>query len=37
MLIQDDEVNIEAINQMCDTLDESEQKTMDIIIKLSEK
>ena len=37
MLIQDEEVNIEAIYQMCDTLDESEQETMDIMIRLSEK
>ena len=37
VLIQDEEVNIEAIHQMCDTLDESEQETMDIMIRLSEK
>ena len=37
MFIQDEEVNIEAIHQMCDTLDESKQETMDIMIRLSEK
>ena len=34
---QDEEMNIEAIHQMCDTLDESEQETIDIMIRLSEK
>ena len=37
VLIQDEEVNIEAINQMCDTLDESEQETMDMMMRLLEK
>ena len=33
VLMQDKEVNIEAIHQMCDTLDESKQETMDIMIR----
>ena len=37
VLIQDKEVNIEAISKMCDILDESEQETMDIMLRLSEK
>ena len=37
VLIQDEEVNIKTIHQMRDTLDESEQETMDIMIRLSEK
>ena len=37
MLIQDEELNIKAtIHQMCDTLDESEQETTSIMIRLSE-
>lgn len=36
VLIQDEEVHIEAIHQMCNTLDESEQETMNIM-RLSEK
>lgn len=37
VMIQDKEVDVEAIREMCDNLDESEQETMDIIIRLSEK
>ena len=37
VLIQDKEVNVEAISKMCDSLDESEQETMDIMLRLSEK
>ena len=36
VLIQNEEATIEAIREMCDTLDESEQETMDIMIRLSE-
>ena len=36
VLIQD-EVEMEAIMKMCDKLDESEQETMDIMLRLSEK
>ena len=36
MLIQE-EVDVDTIKEMCDTLDESEQETMDIMLKLSEK
>ena len=37
VLIQDKETNVEAISKMCDILDECEQETMDIMLRLSEK
>ena len=37
VLIQDEEVDVDNIAKMCDTLDESEQETMDIMLRLSER
>ena len=37
MLIQDEEVDVDNIAKMCDTLDESEQETIDIMLRLSER
>ena len=37
VLIQDKEANVEGISEKCDKLDECEQETMDIMLRLSEK
>ena len=37
VLIQDEQVDVDNIAKMCDTLDESEQETMDIMLRLSER
>ena len=37
VLIQDEEVDVDNIAKKCDTLDESEQETMDIMLRLSER
>ena len=37
VLIQDEEVDVDNIAKMCDTLDESEQETMDVMLRLSER
>ena len=37
VLIQDEEVDVDNIAKMCDTLDETEQETMDIMLRLSER
>ena len=37
VFIQDKEANVEAISEMCDTLEECEQETMDIMLRLYEK
>ena len=36
-LIQDNKVSIKAIIEMCDTLDESEQEAMDIMMQLLDR
>ena len=35
--IQDEEVDVDSIKEMCDTLDDSEQETMDIMLRLSDR
>ena len=37
VLIQGKKADVDAISKMCDTLDECEQETMDIMLRLSEK
>ena len=35
--IQDEEVDVDSIKEMCDALDDSEQETMDIMLRLSDR
>ena len=35
--IQDEEVDVDSIKEMCDALDDSEQETMDTILRLSDR
>ena len=35
--IQDEEVDVDSIKEMCDALDDSEQETMDIMLRISDR